>query len=84
MAMHKELQTEVDVNYKAFRRMLPNLLPRHTGRWALMRHGECIDLYDTLRDARLAGARQYSDGMFSTQEVKTTVVDQGWYSHTGR
>ena len=64
--------------------MLPNLLPRHTGRWALMRRGECVDLYDTLRDARLAGSRQYPDGVFSTQEVTTTVVDQGWYSHAGR
>ena len=81
--MHKELQTEVDANYKAFRRMLPNLLPRRAGRWALMRHGACVDLYDTLRDARLAGSCQYPDGMFSTQEVTTTVVEQGWYSHAG-
>ena len=82
--MHEELQKEVDANYKAFRRMLPNLLPRHAKRWALMRHGECIDLYDTLRDAHLAGNRLYEDGIFSMQEVTTLVADQGWYSHAGR
>lgn len=82
--MHEELQKEVDANYEAFRRMLPNLLPRHAKRWALMRYGECIDLYDTLRDAHLAGNRLYEDGIFSTQEVTTSIADQGWYSHAGR
>ena len=82
--MHEELQKEVDTNYEAFRRMLPNPLPRHAKRWAPMRRGERIDLYDTLRDAHLAGNRLYEDGVFSTQEVTTLIVDQGWYSHAGR
>ena len=82
--MHEELQKEIDTNYEAFQRMLPNLLPCHAKRWAPMRHGERIDLYDTLRDAHLAGNRLYEDGVFSTQEVTTLIVDQGWYSHAGR
>ena len=79
--MHEALQAEVDANFEAFQRMLPELLQRHRGRWALMRRGECVECYDTLRDARLVGRRLYDDGMFSTQEVTTHVADYGWHSH---
>ena len=78
--MHEAIQAEVDANFEAFRRMLPELLQRHRGRWALMRRGECVECYDTLRDARLVGQRLYEDGMFSTQEVTDEIIDMRRYS----
>lgn len=78
--MNEKLQREVDTNYEAFRKLLPDLLSREAERWALLRHGECVDFYDTLRDAHTAGSALYEDGLFSVQQVSPTVVDLGWFS----
>ena len=72
---------EIDANYEAFQEALPDLLPHETDRWALMRRGECVDFYDTLRDAETAGRAMYKDRIFSVQQVSDTVVDLGWFSH---
>jgi len=77
----EKLQVEVDANFAAFRKMLPELLRRERNRWALMRHGECASFYDTLRDAHTAGAALFEDGLFSVQQVSDEVVDLGWFSH---
>ena len=84
MTTHEAQRAEVDANYEAFKKMLPNLMPRHKGRWALMRHGECVEAFDTLRDAHLVGKRLYEDGIFSIQKVTNIIADQGWFSHAGR
>ena len=75
-AVHRE----VDANLEAFQKLLPELMEREADRWALMRHGKCVDFYDTFRDAMTAGNVQFKDGAFSIQEVTETVVDLGWYS----
>ena len=51
---------EVDANFEALQKVLPALLPYEADRWALMRHGECFDFYDTLRDAETAGRAMYA------------------------
>lgn len=79
--MSKNLQAEVDANFEAFRKLLPELLQREANRWALMRHGECVDCYDTPRDAHTAGRALFDDGLFSVQQVSVAVVDLGWFSH---
>ena len=82
--MVKDLQNEVDANYEAFRHLLPELMLREANRWALMKNGECVDFYDTLRDAETAGRALYEDGLFSVQHISDTVVDLGWFSHAVR
>lgn len=79
--MHEKLQAEVDANFEAFQKMLPDLLSREANRWALMRHGECVGFYDTLRDAHVAARALYDDKLFSVQQVSFAVVDLGWFSH---
>ena len=79
--MNENLQKEIDANFEAFQKVLPDLLLSEADRWALMRHGECVDFYDTLRDAETAGRAMYKDRMFSVQQVSTAVVDLGWFSH---
>ena len=79
--MNESLQKEIDANFEAFQKVLPDLLPSEADRWALMRHGKCVDFYDTLRDAETAGRAMYKDRTFSVQQVSDAVVDLGWFSH---
>jgi len=79
--MDEKLQAEVEANFAAFRKMMPELLGRERNRWALMRHGECVSFYDTLGDAHTAGSALFEDGLFSVQRVSAEVVDLGWFSH---
>ena len=80
-SMDDKLQTEVDANFKVFQEMLPSLLGREPNRWALMRNGECVDFFDTLRDAHITGHALYEDDLFSVQQVTADVVDLGWFSY---
>lgn len=80
----EDIQMEVDRNFKAFQEQLPDLVLREGGRFALMKSGECVDFFDTARDAQTAGRRLYRDGIFSIQAVSPEAVDLGWYSHALR
>jgi hypothetical protein len=72
---------ELDRNYAAFQRRLPDLLESHTGQYAVMRHGDIIEFFDTMGDAAKFCGREYADGVFSIQEVTARRVDLGYYSH---
>ena len=80
----EDIQKEVDRNFKAFQERLPDLVLREAGRFALMKSGECVDFFDTARDAQTAGRMLYQDGIFSVQAVNPEAVDLGWYSHALR
>ena len=74
-------QEEVDRNFEFFQRQLSQLLPDHGGKFALIRDCQIIDFFDTAQDANTAGARLYSDGLFSIQKVTDEIGDLGFYSH---
>jgi hypothetical protein len=75
-----KLQTEIDRNFDIFQRELPNLT-RHEGKFALMRHGDIINFYDTLADAVSTGNAIYEDRIFSVQRVTDKPIDLGFLSH---
>jgi hypothetical protein len=79
--MKDKIQQQVDKNYEAFTKQLPELLASHAGQFALMRDGEIIGFFDTARDAYLAGQKLYDDGLFSVQEIIKTPVELGYFSH---
>ena len=79
--MERTRQQEIQRNYEAFKRLLPSLAVTHPGKFALMRHGEVVEIFDTAADAYRAGAKMFEDGMFSVQEVIETPVDLGFFSH---
>ncbi len=80
--MPDRLQEEIEGNYKAFMEQLPALLSTHAGKFALMRHAEIVEYFDTARDAVTAGERLFSDDrLFSVQEVIETPADLGYFSH---
>lgn len=75
------LKAEISANYKRFQDILPQLLPESHGKYCLLRHGEVVDVFDTAKDAHLAGNRLYDDGLFSIQEVTDAAINLGFYSH---
>lgn len=74
---------EVERNYRAFRKRLPDILREHRNKFALMRDAKIVDFFDTSRDAFVAGSNMYADGRFSIQEVTDQAVDLGYLSHAG-
>jgi hypothetical protein len=54
-------QIQVDQNYDAFMKRLPELLRTHAGKFALMRDGEIVEFFDTARDAFVAGQNLYKE-----------------------
>lgn len=76
-------QQEVDRNYEAFKKVLPELLKSDPGRTALMRGGEVVMCFDTEHDAIQAGRRFFEDRRFSIQKVSSRPVDLGYFSYFG-
>lgn len=74
---------EVEKNYQAFKRLLPDLM-KYENRHALMRHGKVIGIYSTARDVVLTGRTFYKDGLFSVQKITSRPVDLGYFSHAVR
>lgn len=79
-----EKQNAVDRNYEAFKGLLPDMLKEHPGKFVVMRDGEVIETFDTVRDAVVFGTKTYDDGLFSVQEITDTAVDLGFFSHALR
>ncbi len=71
---------ELRRNYDAFLQALPDLLPDHEGKYALMRHRSVVAYFDSPREALLSGRARYEDDLFSVQEVTNKTADFGWYS----
>ncbi len=80
--MTDPIRQQVSINYKAFEQKLPELLLAYRGKFALMRNGEIVEFFDTVRDAYVAGQKLFEkDKMFSVQEVVETPIDLGFFSH---
>ena len=79
--MNEQITSEIQANFAAFEEKLPDLVSTHKGKFALMRHREIIEFFDTARDAFLTGQQLYGDGLFSVQEVVALPVDLGFFSH---
>jgi hypothetical protein len=80
-ASRKTQQQEVDQNYEAFKKRLPELLKSEAGRFALMHNQEVIACFDTSRDALQAGRKLFASKHFSIQEITRQAVDLGYFSH---
>lgn len=73
-------QKTIDANYTAFRKVLPEIMQRQAGRFALMRNEQIVDFFDTASDAVTAGGHLYEDGEFSVQEVMRAPINLGYFS----
>jgi hypothetical protein len=81
MSEARTRQEAVDRNHAAFGRKLPELLEKHRGKYALLRHEEIVGFYESIVDAQQIGEQLYPDGLFSVQQVTDNQVDLGFYSH---
>lgn len=73
-------QREVDQNFEAFNKLLPELVKSHAGKYALMHAGEVIEFFDTISDAVRYGHVKYGDN-FSIQHVATQNINLGYHSY---
>ena len=78
------IQEEVDRNYEAFIKELPNILRDHRGKYALMKDGKILNYFSTAADARMAAEAFISDGLFSIQQVTDTPIDLGYFNYAIR
>ncbi|MEM7042180.1 MAG: hypothetical protein AAF543_05155 [Pseudomonadota bacterium] len=81
MASAEDIQTEIDKNYEAFKKRLPDLAKRHPGKFALMRKEDIVQIFDSAGDARLYAEAQYKDGLWSIQQISDHILDLGFFSH---
>ena len=79
MAVSK--REEIERNFEEFRKILPKLLDQREGQYALIRHGEIEDFFDSALDAQIAGNRRFDDQLFSIQCVKDTAEELGYFSY---
>ena len=83
-AMAQEQQTQLDLNYQAFQKLLPELLQTHAGKFALMNDGRIVDYFDSFSDAARIGNAKFGEGNFSVQEVTSKGINLGYYSYAVR
>lgn len=81
MADQTAIQREVDRNYDAFKKLLPELAKEHGGKFALLKDGTVVEIFDSARDAIIFAEAQFKDGLFSVQQVTSHVADLGYFSH---
>ena len=74
---------EVDRNYEAFIALLPDILSRHRGQYALLHNQNIVTYFGNSLSAMVEGMRQFGDGRFSVQEVTTEKDNLGFYSYVG-
>ena len=76
-----DIQTEVNRNYEEFVKALPEILPAHRDRYALMKDGKILGYYSTAHDARQAAETFIKDRIYSIQKVTDSSIDLGYFSH---
>ena len=76
-------ESEVDLNFDAFCGMLPELLQKAPGKYALLHKERLVELYDSSVAAFIEGARQFGEQMYSVQEVTQQSDNLGFYSYAG-
>ena len=62
-------QDQVDQNYESFKRLMPELLRDHAGKYAVIREGIVIKFFDTFGDAIHFAEARYADSKYSVEEV---------------
>lgn len=77
----RKQKEQVELNFKVFAKKLPELIKVQMNKYALMRDGEIIEIYNSWEDAYKTGLRFYEDELFSIQKITNSSVDLGFFSH---
>jgi len=76
-SLHK---AQVDQNYDYFQRTLGSLLLKHRGEFALIRDQKIVGFFIGPGEAYRAGLKQFTDELFSIQEVEDRPAEMGLIS----
>ena len=74
---------EIERNYAAFTRQLPELREAHEGEFALLHHEKIEDFFSSAADAVIAGSERFGTGCYSVQQVTDMIENLGFYSYAG-
>jgi hypothetical protein len=72
-------EEQVKLNYDAFKKLLPSLL-KDVSKYALMRDGEVVAIYDTMPDAVTTAQKLFPDGRWSIQRITDKPINLGYRS----
>jgi hypothetical protein len=70
---------QVKLNYDVFKKLLPSLL-KDVNKYALMRDGEVVAIYDTMPDAVTTAQKLFPDGRWSVQRITDKPINLGYRS----
>ena len=73
-------KAEIDRNYDFFQRKLAGFLGEYRGKFALLRKGTVVGFFDGPGEAYRAGLVQFTDEVFSIQEVDDRPAEMGLIS----
>ena len=79
-ATDQRLRDEIGANFDYFQRTLATHLRAHAGQFALLKGRRVYGFFDSVGEADLAGWRQFSDRLYSIQQVTPEPVDLGLYA----
>ncbi len=79
--MTKPHQAQVDRNFEAFQKALPELILTHAGKFAVLHDGKVVEFFDSLGDAVRYGHAKFSDLNFSVQQVRSQNVNLGFHTY---
>ena len=82
--MAHAIEVEIERNYAAFKDMLPGLLEKAAGKYALLRNQRLEGVFATAGEAERAGYGRFKDAPYSIQLVDQKPVDLGFYSYALR
>lgn len=69
-------EEQAKLNYAAFKKLLPELMQKEN-KYALMRDGELVAVYDTMQDAVTTAEKLYADGRWSVQRITDKPINLG-------
>jgi hypothetical protein len=81
--MQNTQNCEVDSNFDAFNDMLPELMKKAAGRYALLYKRNVVDIFDDSVSAFISGLERFGDGGYSVQEISDQPDNLGFYSYAG-
>jgi hypothetical protein len=67
---------QVKLNYDAFKKLLPGLL-KDADKYALMKDGSVVAIYDTMPDAVTTAEKLFGDGQWSIQKITDKPINLG-------
>jgi hypothetical protein len=74
-------EQELETNFAEFEKLLPTFQAQDNGKYVLMRYGKTVNIFDSNKDALIFAQAQFSDGMYSIQQITNKVMDLGYFSY---